>query len=90
MLKAVGKRVIVKEITEEKEGTKPLILQVNAKMPFKASVIAAGTEVDAQVELNDIVILPPHTGTPIEEDGVKYLVVYEDQILAVLDREATG
>ena len=46
--------------------------------------------VDDQVELNDIVILPPHTGTPIEEDGVKYLVVYEDQILAVLDREATG
>lgn len=83
MLKAVGKRVIVKELEEAKDDKK-LIIQVNAKMPFRASVIAAGSEVDSQIVEDDIVILPPHTGTPIEEDGVNYLVIYEDQILAVV------
>lgn len=83
MLKAVGKRVIVKEL-EEAEDDKKLIIQVNSKMPFKASVIAAGSDVDEYVCEGDIVILPPHTGTPIEESGEKYLVVYEDQILAVV------
>ena len=83
MLKAVGKRVIVKELEEAKDDKK-LIIQVNAKMPFRASVIAAGSEVDSQIVEDDIVILPSHTGTPIEEDGVNYLVIYEDQILAVV------
>jgi co-chaperonin GroES (HSP10) len=53
-------------------------------MPFRAVVVAAGHEVDPQVSEDDIVILPPHTGTPIEEKGEKYLVIYEDQILAVV------
>lgn len=83
MLKAVGKRLIVKILDEEKDEKK-LIITVNEKKPFKALVIAAGGEVDSQVVEDDIVILPPHTGTPIEEEGVKYLVVYEDQILAVV------
>ena len=85
MLKAVAKRVIVKEIEEPKDDTK-LIIQVNAKMPFRAVVVAAGHEVDPQVSEDDIVILPPHTGTPIEEKGEKYLVIYEDQILAVVSQ----
>lgn len=83
MLKAIAKRVIVKEIEEVKDDKK-LIIQVNAKLPFKAIVMAAGSDVDTQIAKGDIIILPPHTGTPIEEDGVKYLVVYEDQILAVI------
>ena len=82
MLKAVGKRVIVREIEEAKDDKKIII--VNDKRHFKAVVIAAGGEVDPWVGEDEIVILPPHTGTPIEEAGVKYLVIYEDQILAVV------
>jgi len=85
MLKAVAKRVIVKEIEEAKDEKK-IIIQVNEKKPFRASVIAAGSEVDSQIVEDDIVILPPHTGTPIDEDGIKYLVVFEDQILAVISQ----
>jgi co-chaperonin GroES (HSP10) len=84
MLKAVAKRLIVKRIEEETQDKK-LIITVNENKPFKAVVIAAGSEVDSQLHEQEIVILPAHTGTPIEQDGIKYLVIYEDQILAVVD-----
>jgi co-chaperonin GroES (HSP10) len=83
MLKAVGKRVVVKVIEEVKDEKK-LIIEVNEKKYFRASVIAKGSDVDSNLLKDDIVILPPHTGTPIEEKGEKYLVIYEDQILAIV------
>jgi co-chaperonin GroES (HSP10) len=86
MIKSVGKRIIVKEITEEKEEKKSLILSVNEKKPLKALVIAIGTDVDEQLIESDVVILNAHTGTSVEIEGEKYLAIYEDQILAVVGK----
>ena len=82
MIKAVGKRLIVKTIEEEKDEKK-IIIQVSTNKPFKAEVIAIGSDVDEQVVEGNFVILPPQIGTPVEIEGVKYLSVYEDQILAI-------
>lgn len=85
MIKAVDKRLIVKKIEEEPEKGK-LIIQVSQNMPFKATVVAVGGNVDTRVDNGDIVILAPNVGTPIEIEGVKYLAIYEDQILAVIGK----
>ena len=86
MIKSVGKRIIVKELMDEKEEKKGIILSVNEKKPVKALVIAIGTDVDEQLIESDTVILHPHTGNPVEIDGEKYLAIYEDQILAVVGK----
>jgi co-chaperonin GroES (HSP10) len=85
MIKSLGKRIIVKEITEEKDEKK-LIITVNEKKPFKAEVIAIGHDVDEQLIESDIVILNPHTGNAVEIEGEKYLAIYEDQVLAVVGK----
>ncbi len=86
MIKAVGKRLIVKKIEDEKEdesAAKKIIIQVSTNKPFRAQVIAIGSDVDEQVVEGNFVILAPQIGTPIEIQGVNYLAVYEDQVLAV-------
>lgn len=86
MIKAVGKRLIVKRIEDgkdEESASKKIIIQVSNNTPYKAEVIAIGSEVDEQVVEGNLVHLPFNIGTPIEIEGVKYLAVYEDQILAV-------
>jgi len=83
MIKTVAKRLIVKKIEEEKKTT---IITVTSNEPFKASVIALGSDVDVQVSVGDVVILPAHTGSNLEIEGEKYLAVYEDQILAVIGK----
>lgn len=86
MIKAVGTRLIVKRIEDDKEdvsATKKIIIQVSTNKPFKAEVIAIGSDVDEQVVEGNVVIIPPGIGTPLEIEDVKYLVIYEDQILAV-------
>lgn len=84
MIKAVGKRLVVKEIKEEEPEKKNVIITVSGKERFKAEVIAMGTEVDCYVSHRDIVILAAHTGNPFQHEGENYLTIFEDQILAVI------
>jgi len=83
MIKAVGKRLIVKVPSEETKEIKGIIIPVDNLSPIRAEVIALGIDVDQQVIEGDIVILPPRTGTSVEIEGQKYLAIYEDQILAI-------
>jgi chaperonin GroES len=86
-IKAVSKRLIVKQVADDKsEEKKGIIIPGDDRKPFKAQIIAVGVEVDCHVNAGEYVLLPFMTGTPIEIDGQKFLVIFEDQILAVIDK----
>lgn len=84
-IKSVGKRLIVKEIKSSEEEKK-LIITVSPNEPIRAQVICCGSDVDSLIHDDNIVILPARTGSTVEIDGEKYLSIYEDQILAVIEK----
>lgn len=79
MLKAVGKRLIIKPV-EVKHGS---LLLTNSK-PTQYTVISIGDEV-TKVKPGNIIYLEKHYGTEIEHEKEKFLVIDESSILAKLD-----
>lgn len=84
MIKALGKRVIVK-VVDIKPKTPALLILPDGKDLITASVICFGEDVDASLTCGDIVYLHPHTGTEVKIKGENYLSIHEEQILAVDD-----
>ena len=90
-------RLIVRRI-EEKETVKGgIIIPDSAKeKPQEGEVIAVGngkvlengTKLTLDVKAGDKILFGKYSGTDIKIDGEEYLILREDEVLAVLD--ATG
>jgi len=95
-LQPLGDRVVLKRITQEEEKTAGgIFLPDTAKeKPQEAEVIAVGPgklddkgkRVPPDVKEGDRVITAKWGGTEIKVDGVEYLIVGEDDILAKLKK----
>ena len=85
MIKAAGKRLVVRELEEPEEIKNGLILPNKKKEQVRAEVISMGTEVDNMISLHDIVYLMPEHGIPILINGQPYLSIVENQVLAAFD-----
>lgn len=85
MVKAVGKRIVGREIAEEEPEKKGILILPTERKYVRALVIATGSEVDRYVQEGDIVILPPDTGIMITINGVSYISFQENQILACVE-----
>ncbi len=93
-IKPLGDRVLIRHIEEDEEQTSGgIIIPDTAKeKPQEAEVIALGTgkkdengKVQAfDVKVGDKVIVSKYGGTEVKVDGEKYLLVREDDILAVV------
>ncbi len=93
-IKPLGDRVLIKHIdTEEEQSLGGIIIPDTAKeKPQEAEVVALGTgkkddDGKAQpfdVKVGDKVIVSKYGGTEVKLDGEKYLLVREDDILAVV------
>ncbi len=92
-LKPLADRVVVK-MTEAEETTKSgIILTASAKeKPQVAEVLAVGPGamkdgvlVPMSVKIGDKVITSKYSGTEIKLDGVEYIIVSEDDILAIVE-----
>ena len=92
-LKPLADRVVVKA-TEMEETTKSgLILPGSAKeKPQVAEVVAVGPggmvdgkEVVMVVKVGDKVITSKYSGTEIKLDGIEYVIVSEEDILAIVE-----
>lgn len=81
MIKALGKRLIVEEVKLQPKKESLLILP-DDKTNITAVVLAFGGEVDKGIDLGDIVYLLHDTGIPISINGVEYLSIVENQIIA--------
>lgn len=92
MIKPLGNRVLIK-MKEGEETTKSgIILAGNAQeKPQIAEVIEVGPgrKIDDKIEpmnvkKGDNVIVAKHSGTEVKYEGVEYIIVKEDDILAIV------
>lgn len=81
MIQPLKDRVVIK-MEEEKEATQGGIILPDAaqKKPQTGVVLAIGREVE-ELGVDDIVYVAEHSGIEIEDDGVKYLIIMEQNVL---------
>ena len=88
----LGDRVVLKQIVSEETTKSGIVLPGQTKeKPQQAEVIAVGPggivdgkEVTMLVSVGDKVIYSKYSGTEVEIDGENYLVVKQNDILAMI------
>ena len=89
----LGDRVVLKELKAEETTKSGIVLPGQAQeKPQQAEVIAVGPggvvdgkEVSMQVKVGDKVIYSKYSGTEVEVEDEKYVVVKQNDILAVIE-----
>lgn len=92
MIKPLSDRVLIKMVKAEDVSKGGIILAASKEKPEIAEVIAVGpgTIVDGklvpmQVKENDKVIIGKYAGTEIKYEGEEYIIVKQDEILAIVE-----
>lgn len=84
-MKPLKDRVVLKQIAAEEKTSSGIILPDEAKeKPEIAEVISVGKEVK-EVKPKDKVVYSKYAGTEIKYKGTDYLIVKEEDILAVVE-----
>ena len=86
-------RVVLKQLKAEEKTKSGIILASAAQeKPQEAEVIAVGPggnidgkEVTMQVKVGDKVIYSKYAGTDVELEGEKYIIVKQNDILAIVE-----
>ncbi|MBN2898421.1 MAG: co-chaperone GroES [Clostridia bacterium] len=92
-IKPLGDRVLIKRIEAEEKTKSGIILPGQAKeQPQIAEVIAVGPggvidgkEIKMEVAVGDRVIFAKFSGTEVKADGEEYLILKQQDILAVVE-----
>lgn len=88
----LGDRVVLKQVAAEETTKSGIVLPGQTKeKPQQAEVVAVGPggmvdgkEVPMLVSVGDTVIYSKYAGTEVELDGEEYLVVKQNDILAIV------
>ena len=88
----LGDRVVLKQVEAEETTKSGIVLPgQNKEKPQQAEVVAVGPggmvdgkEVTMLVSVGDKVIYSKYAGTEVEIDGAEYLVVKQNDILAII------
>jgi len=92
-IKPLGDRIVIKVLEAEEKTASGIVLPDNAKeKPQEGEVKAVGsgklldngTRVEPEVKVGDKVVFSKYAGTEVKVDGEDYLIVRQDDILAVL------
>ena len=92
-IKPLGDRVLVQPIEEKETKKGGIIIPDTAKeKPQEGKVIAVGngkildngTKVALDVKADDKILFGKYSGTDIKIDGEEYLILREDEVLAVI------
>ena len=84
----LGDRVVIKALVAEETTKSGIVLPGQAKeKPSQAEVVAVGPggEVTMQVKPGDKVIYSKYAGTEVKLDDEEYIVVKQNDILAVIE-----
>ena len=92
-IKPLGDRVVIKNVEAEETTRSGIVLPGSAKeKPQMAEVLAVGPggnvdgkEITMQVKPGDKVIYSKYSGTDVEVDEEKYVIVKQNDILAVIE-----
>ena len=89
----LGDRVVLKQVEAEETTASGIVLPGQAQeKPQQAEVIAVGPggvvngkEVKMEVEVGNTVIYSKYAGTEVKLDGEEYIIVRQNDILAVVE-----
>ena len=89
----LGDKIVLKQLEAEEPTKSGIVLPGQAKeKPQEAEVIAVGPggvvdgkEVVMQVKVGDKVIYSKYAGTDVELEGEKYIIVKQNDILAIVE-----
>lgn len=89
----LGDKVVLKQLEAEETTKSGIVLPGQAKeKPQEAEVLAVGPgglidgkEVTMQVKVGDKVIYSKYSGTEVELDHEKYIIVKQNDILAIVE-----
>jgi chaperonin GroES len=90
----IGDRVVLKRVAAEETTKGGIILPDSAKeKPREGVIVALGTgkqlkngdRVPFSVKVKDRVLFSSYAGTEVKLDGEEYVVLSEDEILAVIE-----
>jgi len=93
-LRPLHDRILVERLEEEEQKVGGIIIPDSAKeKPQQGKVIAAGNgktkddgkRVPLDVKAGDTILFGKYSGQEIKLDGTEYLIVKEDEVLAVID-----
>ena len=93
-IQPIGDKILVKRLEAEEVTAGGIVLPDSAKeKPKEGKVIALGDgkvldkgeRAEFQVKKGDIVLFTSYAGTEVTVDGEEYLIMTEDDILAVVD-----
>ncbi|MBQ3123021.1 MAG: co-chaperone GroES [Firmicutes bacterium] len=88
-IKPLGVRVVLKRVEAQEKTQGGLILSSTAKeQPQVAEIVAAGPGTkDEAMELNvgDRVIFSKYAGTEIKYEGEEYIIMKQEDILAIVE-----
>ncbi|HFN8455070.1 TPA: co-chaperone GroES [Staphylococcus aureus] len=94
MLKPIGNRVIIEKKEQEQTTKSGIVLTDSAKEKSNEGVIVTvgtgrllndGTRVTPEVKEGDRVVFQQYAGTEVKRDNETYLVLNEEDILAVIE-----
>lgn len=94
MLKPLGDRIIVKSVGTEEVTKGGILLPDTAReRPQQADVVAvgpgklldSGKTVEMDVAVGDTVIFTKYGGTEVKVDGEEYMILRQDDVLAVVE-----
>ena len=88
----LGDRVVLKQVEAEETTKSGIVLPGQAQeKPQQAEVVAGGPggvvegkEVKMEVAVGDKVIYSKYSGTEVKMDGTEYLIVKQNDILAIV------
>ena len=91
-IKPLADRVLVKRLEEEEQKIGGIIIPDTAKeKPQEAEIVAVGPgkleegkRADLEVKVGDKVLIGKYSGTEVKVDGEEYLIMREDDILAIV------
>ncbi|MCQ6281564.1 co-chaperone GroES [Bacillus sp. EB600] len=95
MLRPLGDRVVIELVELEEKTASGIVLPDTAKeKPQEGKVVAVGTgrvldsgeRVALEVSVGDRIIFSKYAGTEVKYEGTEYLVVRENDILAVIGK----
>jgi len=93
LLKPLGDRIIIELVELEEKTASGIVLPDTAKeKPQEGKVIAVGTgrvldngeRVALEVSVGDSIIFSKYAGTEVKYEGNEYLIVRENDILAII------
>lgn len=89
MLKPLGENVVI-QVPEAEEVTKGGIVLPSSQQEKQkfGDVVAVGPEVEenGNIKVGDSVLFKPYAGSDVEVDGEEYLIVKEEEILAIIEK----